>query len=69
MLSINSTPQSKPNTKVCLICGTDILLDHRMVDEHGLPVHTSCHERQMLLNAATQQADAWRRNLPARTTA
>jgi hypothetical protein len=64
MLSTKRILQSKTDMKVCLICGTDILLDHRMMDEHGLPVHTSCHEKQVLLNAAKQQTDLWRRNLP-----
>jgi len=68
MLSTTSMLESKRDMKVCLICGTDILLDHRMMDEHGLPVHTSCHEKQLLVNAATQQTDGWRRNLPARKT-
>jgi len=65
MLSTKRILQSQPGMKVCLICGTDILLDHRMMDEHGLPVHTSCHEKQVLLNAAKQQTDLWRRNLPS----
>jgi len=64
MRSTKCIPQSKPDMKVCLICGTDIVLDHRMMDENGLPVHTSCHEKQLLLNAAKQQTDVWRRNLP-----
>ena len=64
MISTKRILQSNPDRKVCLICGTDILLDHRMMDEHGLPVHTSCHEKQVLLNAAKQQTDLWRRNLP-----
>jgi hypothetical protein len=67
----STTPllQSKRDMKVCLICGTNILLDHRKMDEHGLPVHTSCHEKQLLLNAATQQTDLWRQNLPTRENA
>ena len=69
MLSTKSILQSKPETKVCLICGTNLLLDHRTVDEHGLPVHTSCHEKQLLLTAARKQADVWRQNLPTRRTA
>jgi len=63
MLSTKFTPQSIPNMKVCMICGTNILLDHRMMSEHGLPIHTSCHEKQLMLDAATQQTDLWRRNL------
>lgn len=66
MLSTKPMLQSKRDMKVCLICGTNILLDHRMMDEHGLPVHTSCHEKQLLLNAATQQTDLWRQNLLTR---
>jgi hypothetical protein len=69
MLSTKLLPQSKPDMKLCLICGTNILLDHRMMDEHGLPIHTSCHEKQLLLAAATQQTDLWRRNLSAGGTA
>ena len=69
MLSTKLMLQSKSDMKVCLICGTNILLDHRMMDEHGLPVHNSCHEKQLLLNAATQQVDLWRRNLSTRITA
>jgi hypothetical protein len=69
MLSTRPTLQSKRDMKVCLICGTNILLDHRIMDEQGLAVHTSCREKQLLLNAAGQQADLWRRNLPTRRTA
>jgi hypothetical protein len=69
MLSTKLMLHSKPDMKVCLICGTNIRLDHRMIDEHGLPVHTSCHEKQVLLDAATQQTDLWRRNLSTRITA
>ena len=64
MFSTKAMLQSERDMNVCLICGTNILLDHRMMGEHGLPVHTSCHEKQLLLNAATQQTDLWRRNLP-----
>lgn len=66
MLSTKPMLQSERDIKVCLICGTNILLDHRMAGEHGLPVHTSCHEKRVLLNAAKQQTDLWRRNLPTR---
>jgi len=69
MHSTKAILQSEPDVKVCLICGTNILLDHRMTDEHGISVHTSCHEKQLLLNAATQQADLWRRNLSISRTA
>lgn len=66
MLSTKPMLQSERDIKVCLICGTNILLDHCMTGEHGLPVHISCHEKQVLLNVATQQTDLWRRNLPIR---
>jgi hypothetical protein len=69
MLSTKPMLQSQQDMEICLICGTNILLDHRMMDEHGVPVHTSCHEKRLLLNAATQQTDLWRQNLPTRTTA
>lgn len=61
--------QPKRYIKACSICGTNILLDHCMMDEHGLQVHTSCREKQLLLNAATQQIDLWRQNLPTKRTA
>jgi hypothetical protein len=69
MLSTKLTLQSRPDMKVCLICGTNILLDHRLMDDHGLPIHNSCHEKQLLLDAATQQTDLWRRNLSTWRTA
>jgi hypothetical protein len=69
MLSTKPMLRSQRDMEICLICGTNILLDHRMMDEHGVPVHTSCHEKRLLLNAATQQTDLWRQNLPTRTTA
>jgi hypothetical protein len=69
MLSTKPMLQSQRDREICLICGTNILLDHRMMDEHGVPVHTSCHEKRLLLNKATQQTDLWRQNLPTRTTA
>jgi len=68
MLSTHPMLQSQQDMQVCLICGTNILLDHCMMDEHGLPVHTNCHEKQQLLNAAAQQTDLWRRNLPTQET-
>ena len=69
MISTDPMLPSKRDIKVCLICGTDILLDHRMMDERGLPVHTSCYEKQLLVNAAMQQTDLWRRNLANRKIA
>lgn len=61
--------QPKRDMKACSICRTNILLDHCMMDEYGRAVHTNCHERQLLLNAATQQIDLWRQNLAIRRTA
>ncbi len=69
MLSTTPTLPPKPDTKVCLICGTNILLDHHVIDEHGLPVHASCHEKQLLVTAAMRQTDTWRRNLSTKKTA
>jgi len=60
--------QSTP-VKVCLICGTNILLDHPVMDGRGLCVHASCHEKQMLLNAAAQQIGLWRQSLVTRKSA
>lgn len=48
------------NTKFCWICGKDVTLEHCMIDEHGLSVHKSCHEKRMMLKAASQQAEQWR---------
>jgi hypothetical protein len=36
MLSTKPMLQSQRDMEICLICGTNILLDHRMTDEHGL---------------------------------
>ena len=69
MLSTNSVVPSKPNLRVCCICRTSISLDHCMIDEQGLAVHISCHEKKLLLKAAAQQSDLWRRNLPSTKTA
>ena len=37
MLSTKPMLQSRRDMEICWICGTNILLDHRMMDEHGLP--------------------------------
>lgn len=47
------------NMKFCWICGKDIRLEHCTVDERGLSVHNSCHERRMLLKAASAQSQTW----------
>jgi hypothetical protein len=44
-------------TKFCWICGKDISLEHSKTDEHGLSVHQSCHEKRMLLKAASRQIE------------
>jgi hypothetical protein len=54
MLSISK------NTKFCWICGKDVSLEHCQIDEHGLSVHRSCHEKRMLLKAAALQSERWR---------
>lgn len=69
MLSTKPIAQFKRDTKACFICGTNILLDHHMLDEHGVPVHTSCHEKRLLMKAAAEQTSLWRRNLPSTRTA
>jgi hypothetical protein len=61
-----STPQDK---KVCWFCRKSIVLDHHTTDEHWLSVHSSCQEKQMLLQAATREAELWRRNLALSKTA
>lgn len=55
--------------QVCCICGQDLTLEHRTTAKNGLVVHTSCHEKQMLLNAATRQTELWRQNFPRGKTA
>jgi len=50
--------------KLCRICGKDIRLDHCVTDEHGLPVHQSCQEKRMLLEAASLKSEEWRRSQP-----
>lgn len=57
---------SRENPKFCWICGKDVRLDHCTTDEHGLSVHTSCHEKRMLLKAASLQAEQLRRAQPRR---
>lgn len=60
---------TKPDSKCCSICGKHIGLEHCTKDEHGLFVHTSCQEKQVLLQAATRQVELWRQNLARRKTA
>jgi hypothetical protein len=55
--------------KICWFCRKSIVLDHHTTDERGLSVHTSCHEKQMLLQAATREVELWRRNLAMGKTA
>lgn len=62
-------PLVPKNTKFCWICGKDAGLDHCTVDEHGLTVHTSCHEKRMLLKAASVQTETWLRGQPKNTAA
>jgi hypothetical protein len=50
------------NKKVCWFCRKSIALDYQTTDERGLSVHSSCHEKQMLLQATTREAELWRRN-------
>jgi hypothetical protein len=57
------------DTKVCWFCRKSIALDHHTTDERGLSVHSSCHEKQMLLQATTREAERWRRNLAMGKTA
>jgi hypothetical protein len=51
----------RENPKFCWICGKDVALEHCITDEHGLSVHQSCHERRMLMKAASLQTEMWRR--------
>ena len=55
--------------KFCWICGKDVALEHCSTDEHGLSVHVSCHEKRMMLKAASMQAEAWRRGQSKSTAA
>jgi hypothetical protein len=57
------------NTKFCWICGKDVRLEHCITDKHGLSVHQSCHEKRMLLKAASIQTDTWLRGQPKREAA
>jgi hypothetical protein len=68
MLS-TTLPLTTNDTKVCWLCRQSIVLDHHTTDEHGLSVHSSCHEKQMLLHAATREAELWRRNFAKGKTA
>jgi len=57
------------NTKFCWICGKDVALEHCITDEHGLSVHKSCHDKRMLLKAASVQTELWRQGQPSRGVA
>ena len=59
---LSTTPLTANDKKVCWLCRQSIVLDHHTTDECGLSVHSSCHEKQMLLQAATREAELWRRN-------
>jgi hypothetical protein len=52
--------------KFCWICGKDISLEHSRIDEHGIIVHASCHEKRMLLKAASIQLESWKPGQPNR---
>jgi hypothetical protein len=52
--------------KYCWLCGKDISLEHSKTDEHGLTVHESCHQKRMLLKAASAQVDSWKAAQPPR---
>jgi hypothetical protein len=51
---------SEKRIKCCWICGKDISLEHSKIDEHGLSVHESCHDKRVLLKAASEQSEALR---------
>jgi hypothetical protein len=55
---------SDKNKKCCWICGKDVALEHCTMDEHGLSVHSSCHEKRMLLKAASFQTATLLRKQP-----
>jgi hypothetical protein len=52
--------------RYCWLCGKDITLEHSKTDEHGLIVHESCHQKRMLLKAATAQVESWKAAKPTR---
>jgi hypothetical protein len=52
--------------KCCWICGKDISLEHSRTDEHGISVHQSCHDKRMLLKAASAQLELWKSAQPTR---
>jgi hypothetical protein len=66
---LSTTLRTTNSTKVCWLCRQSIVLDHHTTDERGLSVHSSCREKQMLLQAATREAELWRRNLAKHKTA
>jgi len=59
----------KQNVKFCWICGKDTALEHCVSDEHGLSVHSSCHEKLMLLKAASRATDLGRQSQAKRDAA
>jgi hypothetical protein len=66
---LSTTLLTTNEVKVCWLCRQSIVLDHHTTDERGLSVHSSCHEKQMLLQAATREAELWRQNLARGKTA
>jgi len=66
---LSTTLLTTNDTKVCWLCRQSIVLDHHTTDERGLSIHSSCHEKQMLLRAARREAELWRRNLAKGETA
>jgi hypothetical protein len=66
---LSTTFLTTNDTKVCWLCRQSIVLDHYTTDERGLSVHSSCHEKQMLLQAAKREAELWRRNFAKDKTA
>jgi hypothetical protein len=66
---LSTTFLTTNDTKVCWLCRQSIVLDHYTTDERGLSVHSGCHEKQMLLQAAKREAELWRRNFAKGKTA
>jgi hypothetical protein len=66
---LSTTLLTTNDTKVCWLCRQSIVLDHHTTNERGLSVHSSCHEKQMLLQAAMREAELWRRNFATDKTA
>lgn len=61
--------QITKSAKCCGICGKDVALEHCITDEHGLSVHSSCHEKRILLKAAAAEIELWRRTARKRDVA